>query len=208
MSSVSPYQDLIACLHCDNLCKYQHLSPGQKAICPNCGSVLLYRKVNSIERTLAIALAGLLFFIPAITMPLVGISVAGQYSDASLLACISILIDDGFPVSATLLFMFTLIVPFIKLSAAGYLSISLKYNKVTPNLLMFFRSYKVLDNWAMLHVFFLGVVVSLYKLLSLAQVSIGIGLVSFALLLLCTTLISVTMDEHFIWQTMEDKLVR
>lgn len=208
MSSVSPYQDLIACLHCDNLCKYQHLEPGQKAICPNCGGVLLYRKTNSIERTLAIALAGILLFVPAVCMPMVGISVAGQYSDASLIKCISILIDDGFPVSATLLFMFTLTVPLIKLLSAAYLNICLKFNKVSPNLFMFFRSYRVLDNWAMQHVFFLGIIVSLYKLLSLAQVSIGVGLVSFALLLLCTTLISVTMDEHFIWQTMEEKLVR
>ncbi len=208
MSSISPYHNLIACLRCDNLCKYQNLEAGQKAICPTCGSVLLARKSNCIDRTFTIALAGLLLFIPAMFLPIITISAAGHENSASLFDCIGILIEHEFPISALFVLMFALALPLIKLISATYLSYCLKYERVTPSLVIFFRSYRALEHWVMLHVFFLGIVVSLYKLVSLASISVGVGLVSFALLLLCSTLISVTVDEQFIWEKMEQLIVR
>ena len=69
--------------------------------------------------------------------------------------------------------------------------------------MQFFRSYHQLDNWTMLQVFLLGIVVSIYKLLQSAELDFGIGLVAFVALLICTTLVSVTLDQHHIWERLE-----
>lgn len=195
--------ELVACIKCDALSHKNHLNPGQVAFCPCCGGRLDERKKNSIERTLAVAVAGLLFFIPAVSLPFVGISVAGTYHEASLVDCISLMIDDDFYFIALSVFMFTIAIPVVRLFSAFYLTYMLQTQHLTPHLLMFFRSYHKFDNWTMVHVFLLGIVVSMYKLVSMAEISIGGGLVSLILLLLCSTLVTLTLDQQFIWQKLE-----
>jgi paraquat-inducible protein A len=55
-------EQVIACPGCDLLVGRQHLNPGEKLYCPRCNEVLLAPKKNSIERSLALSLTGLLLF--------------------------------------------------------------------------------------------------------------------------------------------------
>ena len=57
----------------------------------------------------------------------------------------------------------------------------------------------------MLNVFLLGIIVSMYKLLDDTEVSVDYGLLAFILLLLSSTLVSVTLDQHYVWQTLEQE---
>lgn len=195
--------NLIACQHCDALVKLPVIAPGEKALCPRCGSKLFSRKKNTVNRTLAIAFAGIVLFLPAILLPIIGVGAAGQYSEASLIQCIATMINDGYPIIAMCVFMFTITIPIIRLVSAFYVALSLKFKRIRPGLLVFFRSYHLLDSWAMVHVFFLGVVVSIYKLDDMADVSVGTGLISFIALLFCSTLVSITLDHHYAWEQME-----
>jgi paraquat-inducible protein A len=148
-------------------------------------------------------LAGLLLFFPAIFLPIMGVGIAGLYNDASLFDCINILIEGDFYIIAFAVFMFTIAIPVLRLYSAFYLSYKLQNNEYPPSLLTFFRSYHMLDTWTMVHVFFLGIIVSMYKLVALADLSIGGGLISLVLLLLCSTLVSITLDQHYIWEKLE-----
>ncbi|WP_206486174.1 paraquat-inducible protein A [Thalassotalea sp. G2M2-11] len=182
------------------------ISPGESAICPCCGATLFSRKKQSIERTLAISTAGLLIYIPAITLPLLSIRALGVYNEVSLLQSILLLIEDEFYLVAFCVFIFTLAVPLVRLFSTFYLSLQLKRQQITPSLLTFFRSYHQLDHWGMTQVFFLGVIISIYKLLTMATLTIGSGLISLFLLLLCSTLITSTLDHHYVWEKMEQAL--
>lgn len=204
--SHSVTNNMLACHQCDSLLPVPLLSEGQKALCGCCGATLFSKKKDAINRTIAIALAGLLLFFPAIFLPIIGIGAAGLYNDASLLDCITLLINGRNYIIAFAVFMFTIAIPTVRLLTALYISLCIKYNRLKPSLLVFFRSYHVLDTWTMIHVFFMGVVVSMYKLSSLADMSIDGGLFSLVLLLLCSTLVSVTMDQHSIWQKLEEAL--
>jgi paraquat-inducible protein A len=194
---------MLACHQCDTLLPIPLLAEGQEALCSCCGAALFSKKKKAINRTISVTTAGLLVFFPAIYLPIIGISAAGIYNDASLLDCITLLISNRHYIIAFALFMFTIAIPTVRLVTALYISLSIKFNCVKPSLLVFFRSYHVLDAWTMLHVFFLGVIVSMYKLSSLAQMTIDGGLLSLVLLLLCSTLVSVTMDQHSIWHELE-----
>jgi paraquat-inducible protein A len=168
--------------------------------------MLFSKKKDAINRTIAVAIAGLVLFFPATLLPIIGIGAAGLYNDASLLDCITILINSKNYVIAFAVFMFTIAIPSVRLITALYISLRIKFNRVKPSLLVFFRSYHLLDTWTMVHVFFMGVIVSMYKLSSLADMTIDGGFFSLVLLLVCSTLVSATMDEHSIWEELEKSL--
>jgi len=195
--------ELIACQQCDALYEQPCINEGQKAECGRCGATLFERKNNSIERTFSLSIAGLLFLTPAIILPIIGVTLAGQFHNASLLDCITQLIAKDFYMIATLVFMFAIAVPTVRLIGALYISYCFKFNKIKPFLLHFFRAYHQLDSWSMLNVFLLGIIVSMYKLLDDTELSIDYGLLAFVLLLLCSTLVSVTLDQNYVWQALE-----
>ena len=183
------------------------LKQGQKAKCTRCGYLLVECKVDSIERSFYWSLAGLLFSIPAIFLPIMGVSLLGQYHHASLLDCIMVLIDRGFFMIASLLFLFTLAIPVVRLLGVFYVTYLFKFNRLKPSLLRFFRAYHHLDNWAMLNVFMLGIVVSMYKLVDDTDVSVNMGLLAFILWLICSTMASITLDQDYVWQKLENEFV-
>ena len=197
------FDHLIACPQCDGLSEKPQLKEGQKAICKRCGGKVLERKRDPIKRTMAVALAGLIFLVPAMFLPLIGVSAVGLFNQASLLDCIAILIQNDYHLIAISLFIFTVAVPVVRLLAALYISYCIYVDRITPGLAHFFRSYHQLDSWTMLHVFLLGIMVSMYKLVALAELTIGLGLTAFVFLLISSTLVSVTLDNHYIWDRLE-----
>jgi paraquat-inducible protein A len=194
---------LIACLQCDALYEKPLLKQGQLTKCTRCGSTLTERKVDSVERSFNWALAGVLFMLPAILLPIMGVSLAGQFHQASLFDCILVLIDRGFFMIASLVFLFAIAVPVVRLVGALYLSYHFKFKRLKPSLLNFFRAYHHLGNWAMLNVFMLGIVVSMYKLLDDTELSVNLGLLSFILWLICSTMASSALDQDYVWDELE-----
>jgi paraquat-inducible protein A len=193
----------VACRQCDALYDKPQLKQGQLAKCNRCGSMLIERKVDFIERSFNWSLAGLMLMLPAILLPIMGVTLAGQYNQASLFDCILVLIDRGFFMIACLVFLFAIAVPIVRLAGAFYLAYCFKFNKLKPSLLNFFRAYHHLDNWAMLNVFMLGIVVSMYKLIDDTELSVNLGLLAFIFWLICSTMSAVTLDQDYIWQKLE-----
>ncbi|MBL4899856.1 MAG: paraquat-inducible protein A [Colwellia sp.] len=205
MNKIKNATQLMACQQCDLLCDTPTLKQGQSAKCTRCGCILAERKVDSIERSFFWSIAGILLSAPAILLPIMGVRLVGQYHQASLLDCILALIGRGFFMIATLVFLFTLAVPIVRLLGAFYITYSFKFNRLKPSLLHFFRAYHHLDNWAMLNVFMLGIVVSMYKLLDDTELSVNMGLLAFILWLICSTMASSTLDQDYIWQELENE---
>lgn len=198
---------MIACQQCDALYDKPQLKQGQSAKCTRCGSVMAERKVDSIDRSFYWSFAGILLLVPAILLPIMGVTLAGQYHHASLLDCILVLIDRGFFMIAILVFLFAIAVPVVRLLGSFYITYSFKYDKLKPSLLYFFRAFHHLDNWAMLNVFMLGIIVSMYKLLDDTELSINMGLLAFILWLISSTMAASALDHDFIWQELEDEFV-
>jgi len=200
-------KQLIACQQCDALYEKPELKQGQSAKCVRCGSTMAERKVDSIDRSFNWSLAGMLLFMPAILLPIMGVTLAGQYHHASLLDCILVLIERGYFMIATFVFLFAIAVPVVRLFGAFYITYSFKFDKLKPSLLSFFRAFHHLDNWAMLNVFMLGIVVSMYKLIDDTELSVNMGLLAFILWLISSTMASAALDPDYIWQELEDEFV-
>jgi paraquat-inducible protein A len=104
---------------------------------------------------------------------------------------------------ACLLFLFAIAVPIVRLTGAFYLSYCFKFNKLKPSLLNFFRAYHHLDHWAMLNVFMLAIIVSMYKLIDDTELSVNLGLLAFIFWLICSTMSAVVLDQNYIWEKLE-----
>lgn len=196
-------KELIACPQCDALVHKPSINEGQKVLCLRCGGKIFDRKVNSINRTLALALAGLLCFIPAVFIPMIGIGAIGIKNEASLFECVFLLIDKQFYLIACCIFTFTIAVPLVQLLIAFHLAFSIKRNTLKKYCILLFRSYHVLNTWAMLHVFFLGLVVAMYKLLSLAELTLSVGLFAYVGFLILSIFTSLMLDRDLVWKNLE-----
>lgn len=201
--NLNDLDSLVVCHECDAISPAPVLEPGYKAICLRCGGHLLEKKNNTIERTIALAIAGLLFLLPAISIPIIGMSATGLSQEASLIDCIAKLIADDYLLVALLVFLLVIAFPVVRLITVLYVCGSIKLKRFSPSLIKFYSSFHIIDTWSLLNVFFLGIIVALYKLLGLSDVLVDWGLFSYLMLLLCSTFISVTLDNHHIWHVLE-----
>lgn len=195
--------NLIICATCDSMAPMPTINAGDKLVCLRCGNVLVHRKRNSVNRTFALSLAGLLCIVPACVMPIMGVGKFGFYHQASLIDCINLLLTQHYYIAAFSVFAFTLAVPLLRLISAFYLTYQLRRGQFHPRLTKFFRWYVQLNSWAMLPVFMLGIIISMYKIVDLAELTVGFGLFSLILMLLASTLIVVSLDEQKVWLMLE-----
>ena len=189
-----------SCSDCDLLLKRKTLVEGERASCPRCKSTLEARKKDSASRTLAVAVAGLISFIPAMNLPLLGLEAVGLKNQSSLLECIESIYNSELYLVALLVSLFCIIVPLARLLIVCYLMVLVKNNRPSHIGIRLFRYFHEWEEWGMLEVFMLGMVVALYKILGLASAIYGIGLISFASLLICATLVTQFLDEQYVWE--------
>src|SRR5437016_5713382 len=76
-----PDAALVACPHCDLLQRLPELVPGASARCPRCDKELWRRREDSLERTLALALAAAVLCVVANFVPMLGLSAVGRAGD-------------------------------------------------------------------------------------------------------------------------------
>jgi paraquat-inducible protein A len=98
---------------------------------------------------------------------------------------------------ALLVSLFCIIVPLVRLLIVCYLMVLVKSNRPLHIGIRLFRYFHEWEEWGMLEVFMLGMVVALYKILGLDSVIYGIGLISFASLLISATLVTQFLDEQY-----------
>jgi paraquat-inducible protein A len=77
---------LIACHECDLLQKRTDIPPHGKALCGRCGAVLYRHITDSIDRTIALTIAGLVLFICANVFPFLAFEVSGQATQSTLIS--------------------------------------------------------------------------------------------------------------------------
>jgi len=194
-----------ACGECDLLLKKEATPYGKKACCPRCGHVLSKSKKNSIDRSLALAIAGLVLFIPANTLPILRLEILGIESGATMLSGVAALFQKDMWILSIVVLLASVIVPLSKLLLVLYITLGLKLNRSFPRLANCLRWYRHINEWGMLEVYALGIIVAYTKLIDLAHVIPELGLYCFVGVLLIATFISATMDEEKFWELIEEQ---
>jgi paraquat-inducible protein A len=195
---------LIACHECDLIHQLGAVPPGSSARCVRCGAALYRPKRDSINRTLALALAGLILYIIANTFPFLGFKVGSQIQETTLTTGIFQLYQQGMEPIAALVLLTVVVVPAVNLLSMLYILVPLQANRVPRYLARVFRAVIFLKPWGMLEVFLLGILVSVVKLAKMATIVPGISLFAFLVLIFVQAAMTVTLDSHLIWHRIDE----
>jgi paraquat-inducible protein A len=190
----------VACPECDLLLNRAAPEPGNKAHCPRCGYLLQRPHKHSIERTLALSLAGLVLMVPANLLPMVGIKIFGNSLDGNLWTGVSALFKEGMWAVAVLVLLSSVLLPIVNMGLALLISIHLFAGKANIYLAKWMRWLQHLNEWAMLEVYALGIIVACVKLAGMAELRFGLGLYAFVGLLLINAMLANELDTYLFWQ--------
>jgi len=189
-----------ACPECDLLLNRALPEIGEKALCPRCGHLLYRPRKQSIERTFALSVAGLIVIFPANLLPLIGIKLLGNSHDGTLWSGVIGLFNEGMWAVAILVFLSSILFPLTNIILSLLISAHLYFDKPNRYLGCWMRWLQHLDEWAMLEVYTLGIIVACVKLASTADLKLGFGLYAFVTLLLITAMLASSLDPYLFWQ--------
>ena len=194
----------IACHECDLLYELPPIPEGGMAKCSRCGAVLQRHKRNSLDRTLAWAIAGLILFALANTYPFLALKSEGLVRETTLITGVEQLYKQDMRSVAVLVFLTSILFPFIQLAGILYLLLPLKFKRLPwwkPALV--FRFIRTIQPWSMMEVFMIGILVSAVKLAKMASIIPGLALYSFVILIFVLAAVTASLDPHLVWDRLE-----
>jgi paraquat-inducible protein A len=192
-------QSLIACHECDLLHQVQPVPDGGAARCVRCDALLYHQKKDSLDRTLALTIAGLVLLIVANTFPFLAMKSKGLVRETTLITGIKGLYLQGMEALALLVFLTIILVPLVHIAGMLYILVPLKGNRVPRNLALVYRFLRSLQPWGMMEVFMLGILVSYVKLGKMATIVPGLAVYSFVVLIFVLAGAAASLDPRIVW---------
>jgi paraquat-inducible protein A len=196
---------LIACHECDLLQQSRALPMGATARCPRCGAVLCRRKRNSLDRVLALTIAGLILFIVANTYPFLTFRLEAQIQETTLITGIIELYNQGVWIVAGVVLLTSIVMPLLELAGMLYVLLPLKFNRRPWSLPLFFRMVRSVKPWGMMEVFMVGILVAFVKLSKMASIIPGMALYAFMVLIFVLAASAASLDPHIVCDRMEHR---
>lgn len=190
----------IACPACDALLLRSPLARGQVLRCPRCKTELSRFFSNAQQRGLAASLTGLILFFPAISLPILELELLGISRSNSVLSSSYVLWERGFWLVASLVFMATVIAPFLYLLLIFTVNLGLGFRRSLPSLRWLLLVEDHLQEWSMLEIYFLGILLSLIKLHDTGSVAFGAGSFCLAGLILMMLISSQSYHSEDAWR--------
>lgn len=195
--------DEIACHGCDLLVNVTGLKDGETASCPRCGHFLTRCRADAFSRVLAYTVAGLILLILANSYSFLSFSSSGLESVITLRQTPGAVWDYGMPGVAIMVAAFIIIIPAIVLVLLLFLCLPLERGIHRPWLTPIAKWIFLSQNWAMVEVFIIGVIVSLVKIAAMATVVLGISFWAYAGFSICFTLAVSSLDRYQCWERIE-----
>ena len=204
-SEILTASDVVACPDCDKLLEKQNIPDGKVVHCPRCGSLLHTTVHNSLQKSIALSLAGLVIYIPAITLPIMTFTVAGLKGSGSVVDAMLALFESNYYFVGLMVLLVSIVFPLLKLGLLFLSSVSIAAGHVSRFVIGMFRLYKHLSEWGMVEVYMLGILVSIIKMYSMAMIHYDIGLFCFIGLVILTVWSSTVVDDQRFWILIEQQ---
>ena len=110
------------------------------------------------------------------------------------------LLDDGSWMIALIIFLASILIPFMKLLVLFYLSLTAKYKDHSRFKTRLYHIVEAIGRWSMLDIFLLAVLVAIIKMGPWTHVQPEIGSFLFALVVVFTMLASACFDPQLLWK--------
>ena len=198
----------VACHFCDTLHEVDLIEEGISAHCRVCEAVLYRNRPNSVRRAVAFGVTSLCLFVLVMLFPFIEMDSQGNKSIMTVPGAVLALWSYGGPAIAVSVAIFVLILPGTLILTFLYLGIPLLFGAALRGSTMVMKTLQGLQNWVMVEVFFLGAIVSLLKLVKLADIHLGVGFWASGLLMFCLAGAVGGIDRIELWDRIELALRR
>ena len=191
---------LIACPDCDLLNREHSIAEGTRGCCVRCGAVLFSNDPRALNRALALTLATAFLLVVANVFPVMIFSYAGRSQSNTLIDGVFWLSDGGLQFVALMVFLTSIIFPILRTGGLLYVLLPLRLNFVLPGARSVFRAVSTIEQWGMLDVYALAILVTVVKLADLADATISTGcfaLVASAIFMIAT---NSAIERRDIWR--------
>jgi paraquat-inducible protein A len=187
----------IGCTICDLI--VGEAASGQH--CPRCGATLRLRKAGSVQRTLALVLAGYLLYIPANTLSVLTTVKFGREEHNTILSGVLELIRNDLWPLAIIVFTASIVLPLIKLFGLTWMlaATRLESRRFLVTRTRLYRSIDAIGRWSNIDIFSVSVLVAILQFGSLTAVHAGGGLVAFAAVVIITMVATMVFDPRLMW---------
>ena len=194
---------LIACLHCDLLQRLPDLGPGASARCPRCDKELWRHREDSLNRTLALAVAAAVLYVIANSVPMLGLTAVGRAASTTVIGGAQQLWQDGRETVAGLVLFTAVIAPALQIGFM--LAIVLGAHRERPPRWVgtLLRHHPTTRTWSMIEVMLLGVLVALIKIADYATVIPGTALFALGGLVFVFAGIQASFDSKEVWDRIQ-----
>jgi paraquat-inducible protein A len=194
---------IAACPGCDLLIVVPSIPDGHYLACGRCGSPIFKKYQNSIDRVLILSITGLLLYLPAILLPLMTLSSIGFEESGSVLDSFINFYRNGYFIVAFMVFLTAVIFPFLKLFLPFATSLCLRLNKRPGWLKSAFRFLGHLEEWGMVEVYLLGILITLIKMGGMASIDYNAGFFCFIALVMISMATTVNLDRNLFWSCID-----
>jgi paraquat-inducible protein A len=194
------HKNLMACHHCGLLQELPDLPIGSYASCVRCECFLQKNLPDTIQRTLALSVTGIILFIITNAYPFLALEVEGRIQAATLWSGVAYFYDHAMQALALMILFTCILIPLFQLSALVYILYPMTKNRLAPHAAYIFRIFQGFMPWSMIEVFLLGILISVIKLSKLADVVPGLALWSYLALIIVITLAFSGLNQEDVWR--------
>lgn len=195
---------LFVCHECDLLQKVPYVEPGNDATCVRCHFRLFRNPKGGIDKPLALVIASLMIFVVANINPIMTLDILGVKLNTTITGAAYIFMLSGSPELAAIVWLPSVLIPALILGGLFYVLFSIRFEmnwRYTRPVLVWISR---LMPWGMMDVFLLGILVSLVKLVGLADVVLDIGFFAFFLLVILYAATMASLEPHTLWEALKD----
>ena len=194
---------LAVCPHCDLLQRLPDLPPGGSARCPRCNKELWRRRDDSLNRTLAFALAAAVLYIIANAVPMLGLTIVGRAASTTVLGGVETLWQDGQEIVAVLVMITVIIAPALQIGLMLAIVLGAMRISAPKWVGMLMRHHPATRTWSMIEVMMLGVLIALVKIADYATVIPGVALFVLGALVFVLAAMQASFDPREVWEKIE-----
>lgn len=196
-------QALIACHECDLLQRQPAATHDSTVVCHRCSAVL-YRDIpDSVEHIVALSIAGLILFAVANIFPFLAFEIGSQSTQTTLFTGVRALYLQGIWALSGLILFTCILAPGLQLLLMLYIFVPIKFGKLAKYTRPAFRTLQHIQNWNMIEVFMIGILVALVKLTKMANIVPGIAMWSFVVLIFVVTGAAASIDGRIVWRQLD-----
>ena len=193
----------ISCHFCDTQHLVDLIGEGDAALCKCCGQVLYRNRKSSLVKAVSFGFTALFLLLIALLFPFISMDALGNKSSVTVPGAVASLWETGGAIIAVAIAVFVILLPLLLISSLLYLCVPLLAGKVLPFAREVMKGFQMLQPWVMVEVFFLGALISLLKLVKLADIDLGFGFWSVAGLMICMAGAVGGIDRIELWDRIE-----